>query len=461
MCWLYACIHLDRQILGILAQAVKADLRLSDPQLGALTASTFFIVYALLGLYFGRVADRADRLVLARTGALVWSLACIAGAFAPTYVWLIASRGGVALGEAIATAATISLMAELAGDRHRALAASIFVAGAFVGAGAAAILGGAILGYLRNSAAWTGWRVAMLAAGAPGIAGAFYLAGFRSPPRLRASNSLDSLSDLAVQHSDRGTGLGLPLAVGCAAACTILIQMNQPPTWSVPLSTALALLVAAGWVRNLHRTDRPAYRATLGQRPFCWLLVSFAAVLFVDCAASFWLIPYAQRHFDIPAASAGARLGSVMIVGGVAGALVGGWIADRWRRVAPSGRVWTALGAVLIEALAILSALASPHYGGFCVAFAAFCVASGGWAGVVAAVAMDLVPAAHRGTGTAAYFLLTTLLGPALGPYIVGLVSDMLESLTRALVLACAASVIAAAGLLGLGRLLARQPGGS
>src|SRR5690348_4272862 len=95
LCWLYACIHLDRQILGILAQSVKSDLHLSDQQLGALTASAFSIIYALLGLYFGRVADRADRLQLARLGAWVWSLTCLAAAFAPGYDWLIASRGGV------------------------------------------------------------------------------------------------------------------------------------------------------------------------------------------------------------------------------------------------------------------------------------------------------------------------------------------------------------------------------
>jgi MFS family permease len=74
LCWLYACIHLDRQILGILAESVKSDLRISDAALGALTGSAFSIVYALLGLYFGRLADVADRLALVRTGAWVWSL---------------------------------------------------------------------------------------------------------------------------------------------------------------------------------------------------------------------------------------------------------------------------------------------------------------------------------------------------------------------------------------------------
>jgi len=442
LCWLYACLHLVREIPGILAQSVKADLVLSDQQLGALTASAFSIVYALLGLYFGRLADRVDRLLLVRLGAWVWSLTCLAGAWAPAYAWLVASRGGVALGQAIATPAAISLMAELAGDRYRARGASIFVTGAFVGAGAAAILGGAILGYLEHSIAWTGWRVALLAAGVPGIVGAIYLGGWRQP-----------LAPRATDPPPARIGLGLPVAVCAASACTIIMQMYRPPTWSVPLSTVLALLVALGWARNLRRTDRPAYQATLGQQSFRWLLVSFAAVLFMDVAASFWLIPYAQRQFNIPAASAGVQLGALMIAGGIAGTLLGGWIADRWRRVDSSGRVWTALVAVLLEVIAIVTALAQPHYNGFTVAFAAFCIASGGWTGVAAAVAMDIVPAAHRGTGTAAYFLVTTLLGPGLGPFMVGLASDMLGSLAAALVLGCGASVVAAVALVRLGRL--------
>jgi MFS family permease len=442
LCWLYACIHLDRQILGILAQSVKSDLGLSDQQLGALTASAFSIVYALLGLYFGRIADTADRLRLVCVGAWVWSLTCLAAAFAPGYDWLIASRGGVALGEAIATAAAISLMAELAGERYRARATGMFVTGAFVGAGAAAILGGAILGHFRNPGDWTGWRIALLAAGTPGIFGAVYLGTFRLPPSLRS------------RPPGSRIGVGLPVAAFGASACTILMQMNLPPTQSVPLSTALALVIAAGWARYLRRSDAQAYRATLGQRAFRWLLVSCAAVLFVDFAASFWMIPYAQRQFGVSPASAGTQLGGLMIVGGIAGTLLGGWMADRWRRSHPSGRVWTALAALVLETLAVLAALAQPNYGAFTAAFTAFCLASGAWTALSAAVAVDIVPPEYRGTGTAAYFLVTTLLGPGLGPFVVGLGSDVLGSLAQALAWGCAASLIAVAGLFGVARWL-------
>src|SRR5262249_19026032 len=145
VCWLYTGIHLDRQILGILAESVKSDLHLSDQQLGALTGSAFAIVYALLGLLFGAMADRQDRLHLVRTGAWVWSLSCMSGALATGYPGLVLCRAGVAVGEAIATAAAVSLIADLAGERYRGRLASAFLTTAFIGAGAAYIMGGSVI----------------------------------------------------------------------------------------------------------------------------------------------------------------------------------------------------------------------------------------------------------------------------------------------------------------------------
>jgi MFS family permease len=443
LCWLYACLHLDRQIPGILAETMKGDIGLRDQQLGALGESTFSIVYALLGLYFGQRADRSSRLNLVRWGAWVWSLSCIGAAWAPGYVGLIASRGGVAVGEAMATAAAISLMAEISGERYRARATSAFFAFAFIGAGAAAILGGWVVGVFQQGAALAGWRAAMIAAGVPGIVGALYLSVLRvqtPPPAPRAP-------------TDPGGGMA-PILIAAALA-TVLIQMRWPAAWSVPTSTVLALFVAAGWARRLRSADATSYAATLGRPDFRWLLGSFAAVLFIDFAAGFWLIPYAQRRFAVSAGSAGAHLGGLMIAGGIAGALLGGWCADRWRRANPAGRVWTALVAVLMEVGAILLALAQSDYSRFLIAFAVFCFASGGWTGVAAAIGLDIVPRAHRGTATAAYFLVTTVLGAGLGPFVVGLCSDSSGSVGTALAWSCSVGVLAAVGLLRLGRRLA------
>ena len=446
VCWLYACIHLDRQVLSVLAESVKSDLQLSDQQLGVLTGSAFSIVYALLGLYFGILADRMDRLRLVRTGAWIWSLSCIIAALAPGYTMLVASRGGVAVGEAIATSAAVSLISELSGESHRARSSSVFFVSAFIGAGAAAIGGGAIVEHFHGSAAVAGWRVALVAAGSPGIAGAIFLSVLarREPAIRRAPAQQPPL------HSK------VAMILMLAAALVLLAQMYLPPAASVPLCVLTALSVAIWWTRRLLLAYPSAYLATLGSAPFRCLVFAFAAVMFVDYAAGFWFIPYAQRRFALDAATAGTQLGGLMIVGGIAGCIAGGWLADRWHAMQVAGRIWTALAAVLAEGAAILLALVQSDYVNFIGAFAGYCLASGAWVGVAAAIAFDIVPAEHRGVGAAAYFFLTTILGPGLGPYVVGLGSDQFGSLSLALAWACLMALFSAGWLTRLTWLMGR-----
>jgi len=445
LCWLYTCIHLDRQILVMLAESVKSDLRLSDASLGALTGSAFSIVYALLGLYFGRVADVADRLTMVRIGAWIWSLASIGAAFAPGYGLLVAGRAGVAAGEAIATAAAVSLVTELAGDRYRARAFSVFFACAFLGAGLAAVLGGAVVGYFRD-ASGIGWRVGLGIAGVPGIAGALYLSCYR-------------WRDVRQESPLPSGGTGVALVLLATSVLAVGAQIRLPPNQGVPAAVLLALAAAAFWTYRLRRDAAASFHASLGQPAFRWLLLAFAAVLFMDFAASFWLFPFAQRRFGVSAVMVGTELGGLMIVGGIAGSAMGGWIADRWHQRTAAGRVWTALIAVLVEAAAILLALMQSDYGAFILGFCVFCLASGGWTGVAAAVGMDIVPRAHRGTAVASYFLVTTVLGPGLGAWAAGLLGDALGSVGRSLSVCCAVVLIAAAAFVKLGWAMSQLQG--
>jgi MFS family permease len=374
---------------------------------------------------------------LVRAGAWIWSFASIAAAFAPGYALLVAARAGVAAGEAIATAAAISLMAELAGDRYRARVSSVFFACAFLGAGLAAVLGGAVVNYFRDSTNVVGWRAALAMAGVPGLIGAVYLGRFRWKDLNRSTGTR--------------SGDAVTAALLAASLLAVIVQMRWPPDRSVPAAVLLAICAAAFWAYRLGRDDAAAFEATMGQASFRWLLLAFAAVLFVDFAASFWLIPFAQREFGVSAAVAGAHLGGLMIAGGIAGSGMGGWIADRWRLRTAAGRVWTALVAVLAEGAAILLAVSQSDYRLFILAFAGFSLASGGWTGVAAAIGMDIVPRAHRGTGVAAYFLVTTVLGPGLGAWAAGVFADRLGSVSLSLSACCSIIVVAVAALLRLG----------
>lgn len=442
VCWLYACIHMNRQVFAILAEPLREAFNFQDQQLGALSGSAFSIVYALLGLLFGRLADRADRLKMVRIGAWVWSLAALAAAFATSYPWLIAARSGVAVGEAVATTAAVSLVAEVADGRQRARAMSVFVACAFCGAGLATILGGWVVDAGNEIAAHAGWRATLCAVSLPGMAGAWFLN--RAPIAPQVSRSLTRAP------GDRS----IALLMSAAALLTVLVQMILPPSVGVPLTVLTAIGAACLWAWMLRRSDAAAFQGTLGNPAFRWLLCGFAAVLLVDSAAGFWLFPLAQRQFGLSATAVGAQMGALNLIGGIAGALAGGWLADRWRRKDAAGRVWTVLIAVLIEIIAILVALVQGGYPPFIASFALFCLASGAWSGVAGAIGLDVLARESRGSGIAIYFLVTTVFGPGVGPFAVGLGSDLIGSLSKAIAWSCAFGLVAVIALFGLGRLL-------
>ncbi len=237
-----------------------------------------------------------------------------------------------------------------------------------------------------------------------------------------------------------------------AAALAAIAQTLLAPMHGVPAAVLIASAAAIIWARGVSLHDPDAFRATLGNNAFRWLLLGFSAVLFMDFSASFWLIPLAQRRFGLDARLAGAELGGLMIVGGIIGSVLGGLIADHWRRRTPVGRVWTVLIVVILEALAIGVAAQATSYPSFRIAFGIFCLASGGWTGVAAALGLELVPRVHRGTAIAVYFLVTTLLGPGLGAWAGGAFADWLESLSQAMIGCAAVAVVAVAFFIKLAR---------
>jgi MFS family permease len=136
---------------------------------------------------------------------------------------------------------------------------------------------------------------------------------------------------------------------------------------------------------------------------------------------------------------------------------MGGLVADRWRRRTPAGRIWLALLAVLVQAFAVWIALMQADYGAFVAVFAIFCIASGAWTGVAAAIGFDILPTAHRGTGVAVYFLVTTLFGTGLGAWFVGLISEVFGSIRLALALSCTIVILAAVAFVNLALTINRQ----
>ena len=121
----YMLNFIDRQILSILAEDIKHDLDLTDAQLGFLYGTAFAIFYALFGIPLGRLADSWYRGRLMALGLAVWSSMTALSGFATSYGQLAIARVGVGVGEASASPAAFSMLADYFPKERKAVAASI------------------------------------------------------------------------------------------------------------------------------------------------------------------------------------------------------------------------------------------------------------------------------------------------------------------------------------------------
>jgi MFS family permease len=151
----------DRQILGAVGEQIRREWGLGDTALGAL-GTAFTLLYAFVGVPFGRLADRATRKYILAGGVFLWSLLTAASGLARNFWQLFVVRLGVGVGEASCAPAAISLIGDLYRTQHRARATSVFMLGLPIGLGLSNLIGGTV------AQRW-GWRTALFIAAAPGL----------------------------------------------------------------------------------------------------------------------------------------------------------------------------------------------------------------------------------------------------------------------------------------------------
>jgi len=173
--FIYILNFLDRTIIYILFTPIKKEMNFSDTQLALLGTTSFVIFYTLLGIPFGRLADRGSRTKIIAIGVAVWSLFSGLTAYADGFWTLFACRVMVGVGEATLGPAAISLLSDYFPPLKRATVTSIYSMGIAIGAGSAALLGGQLAQY--------GWRTAFMIVGFPGIIFAVLVYFLREPER--------------------------------------------------------------------------------------------------------------------------------------------------------------------------------------------------------------------------------------------------------------------------------------
>ena len=154
--------YIDRQILSILLQPIKDDLKISDTALGFLTGFAFAVFYTFAGIPLARIADRWSRRSLIAISLATWSLMTAVSGLARGFTDLALARIGVGIGEAGSAPPGHSLLSDYFPPEKRATALSIYACGVYIGVGLGFWLGGWI-----NDA--YGWRVAFFIVGLPGV----------------------------------------------------------------------------------------------------------------------------------------------------------------------------------------------------------------------------------------------------------------------------------------------------
>jgi len=177
----YVLNFLDRTLIYILFTPIKKELHFTDLQLALLGTTSFVIFYTLLGVPFGRLADRTKRKVIIGIGLAVWSLFSGLTGFASSFWTIFLCRVMVGVGEATLGPAALSLLSDYFPTRMRATVQSIYSSGIAIGGGLAFFLGGWI-GQTH------GWRWAFYLLGFPGLVLAMLVFALREEPRGRTES---------------------------------------------------------------------------------------------------------------------------------------------------------------------------------------------------------------------------------------------------------------------------------
>ena len=450
----YIFNFIDRQILSILAEDIKADLGISDADIGFLYGTAFAIFYAVFGIPLGRLADTWTRKSLISTGLLFWSVMTALSGTARSFASLATFRIGVGIGEASATPAAFSMLSDYFEPKHRATALAVYSSGVYIGSGIGIFLGGVILdGWLTLYPDYTaapmqlkGWHVAFFAVGLPGVLLAAWVATLKEPlrglsegiktiqhphPFKETWKELKSLLPILNLHSLWNNGAGIRGIVinliGLAVICgisTLLIQITGSTTQWIALS--IGVYAAFCWSQNLAYADQAAFAMIFGSKTILLACLAFPSVAFVTYGIGFWGPPFFQRIHGVSAAETGIVLGLATAIGGWAGVTLGGVLADTFRSKYVRAKFYVSAAAAFASIPPGYIMLTTDSLN---VAYACnfvFSFTSPMWIGPAASTVNDLVMPRMRAIASAFYILMVTFIGLALGPYVIGFISDEL-----------------------------------
>ena len=359
----YTFNFVDRQLLSILQESIKADLLLSDQQLGLLTGFAFALFYTVAGIPIARYADRNNRRNVVAIAIALWSFMTAISGLVQNYLQLLLARIGVGVGEAGGSPPAHSMISDIFPPERRASALAFYSMGINFG-----ILFGFLAGGWLNE--FFDWRVAFFVVGAPGIVVALFVR-------------------YTLREPIRG-----------------LMEDRQDVATDTPFPEVLKLL----WSRLSFRH----------------LAIGGALNAFAGYSSSNWTASFMIRSHDMSTGELGTWLALIMGVGGAIGVFWGSYIAERLAKFDVRWYMWmpTITGMICVPFM-IATYVVEGAYTALIVSIVPG-ILFNVYLGNSLAMTHALVGLRMRAVASAILFFLINLIGMGLGPWGVGLLSDML-----------------------------------
>ncbi len=363
--------YFDRFILSLLVEPLKAAMKLSDFEVGLLLGPAFSTFHVLVAIPLGWYADRSNRKYLLLAGIVIWCSMTVGSGLVATFLPLFLMRLGLGLGEAVVSPCSVSIISDYFNRRERPRAISVYMAGPYLGAGLAFLLGGLIVGHLQTigHVNWpifgtlAPWQATFVLVGIPGFIFAGLMMTVKEPVRQETTSARAPASAAFRYMGQRWRGFGA-LIVGS----TCNFALSALTLWNVPLFSRLW-----GW--------------GIAETGFVTGIFYFTAGP-IGTALAVW----AQRHFAIGRVDGSMR---VLILGLL----------------------------ICVPCSALYPIMPSAEFA-VVFMFIAFIGKSVATAGGPASMA-QITPGEVRTQSMAIFNTFISLIGPLLGPPIIGFATDM------------------------------------
>lgn len=385
----YVVSFVDRTLLSLLIDPIKADLGLSDTEIALLQGLAFGLFYTVMGLPIGWLVDRIPRKRVIGAGVTFWCLATAACGLSSSFWQLFIARMGVGAGEATLSPTAISMIGDNFPPEKRAFPISVYSMASSIGAGLALMVGGTVIGSVAASpeitlpliGAVAPWQATFIIVGLAGLVVVVLLAFVTEPQRRELASETD-------------------------ATYGLLAHLRRHPTFHLRHLGGMAL--------------------------YCIVIYGVLS----------WMPAYFMRSFGWTATEVGLRYGFVVLLCGGFGLSGAGWLASRLaqRGVEAAAAKVTGWSIWLVTPFMMAACLAPSAWIALAILVPGmiFFTASGG---IAVAALCEAAPGGLRGRVAALYFFTLGIVGLTIGPVSVALITEHILGDTQQLGRAIAINV--------------------